>query len=251
MTVEAVVFDWGGTLTPWHDIDLHAQWYAYAEIYDPEHASALASRLADAESARWQRQRESQGAVSCGALDAMFLDLDIDITSARHMRALGSYLDFWDPHTRADDDAVPLLSALRQEGMSIGVLSNTMWPGSHHREVFQRDGLWPLVDAALYTSELPVAKPHRDAFLAIAEALGVPSTACVFVGDRLWDDITGAAGVGMRTIHVPHSGIPTHEVGPTGGGLAAAQVDALARPGAVVQRLAEVLDVVRGWRATT
>ena len=33
--VDAVVFDWGGTLTPWHNIDLVAQWYAYAQVYDP------------------------------------------------------------------------------------------------------------------------------------------------------------------------------------------------------------------------
>ena len=95
----AVIFDWGGTLTPWHDIDLHAQWYAYAEIYDPEHASALASTLTDAEVRRWQVQRDTHGATSTGALDAMFVELGVDITSARHMRALGSYLDFWAPHT--------------------------------------------------------------------------------------------------------------------------------------------------------
>ena len=48
-TIRAVVFDWGGTLTPWHDIDLFSQWYAYAEFYDPADASGLAQRLLDAE----------------------------------------------------------------------------------------------------------------------------------------------------------------------------------------------------------
>ena len=33
--IEAVIFDWGGTLTPWHEVDLTAGWYAYASIYDP------------------------------------------------------------------------------------------------------------------------------------------------------------------------------------------------------------------------
>ncbi len=28
--VEAVIFDWGGTLTPWHTIDIRAVWRAYA-----------------------------------------------------------------------------------------------------------------------------------------------------------------------------------------------------------------------------
>lgn len=28
--VEAVIFDWGGTLTPWHAVDLGEQWRVYA-----------------------------------------------------------------------------------------------------------------------------------------------------------------------------------------------------------------------------
>ena len=28
--VEAVVFDWGGTLTPWHQVDLPEQWRVFA-----------------------------------------------------------------------------------------------------------------------------------------------------------------------------------------------------------------------------
>ena len=28
--VEAVIFDWGGTLTPWHTIDLGQQWRVFA-----------------------------------------------------------------------------------------------------------------------------------------------------------------------------------------------------------------------------
>ena len=47
MTVDAVVFDWGGTLTPWHDIDLVEQWSAYAVVYDSSDAT-LAARLAEA-----------------------------------------------------------------------------------------------------------------------------------------------------------------------------------------------------------
>jgi len=31
MTLEAVIFDWGGTLTQWHDIDFHAESLALAQ----------------------------------------------------------------------------------------------------------------------------------------------------------------------------------------------------------------------------
>ena len=29
--IEAVIFDWGGTLTQWHDVDFHAESLALAE----------------------------------------------------------------------------------------------------------------------------------------------------------------------------------------------------------------------------
>lgn len=237
MDVKAVVFDWGGTLTPWHDIDLFAQWYAYAEVYDPVDASALAHRLANREIDRWARQRDSAGAQSTGALDSLFEEEGIDITGARHLRALGSYLDFWAPHTIADPDARELFEGLRERGLLIGVLSNTMWPRSHHDEVFARDELDHLIDASVYTSEMPVAKPHSDAFESIASALGVSTGQCVFVGDRLWDDIAGAQAVGMRAIYIPHSTIPSEQV-----------PDATAKPDATVNRLLDVLAIIDSWR---
>ncbi len=34
MQPEAVIFDWGGTLTRWHDIDFHAESLALAHAVD-------------------------------------------------------------------------------------------------------------------------------------------------------------------------------------------------------------------------
>jgi len=237
MAVRGVVFDWGGTLTPWHDIDLVAQWYAYAEAYDAENAASLARRLKAREDDRWRAQRESHGAVTAGALDQLFLDEGIDINGARHLRALGSYLDFWAPHTYADPDARDVLAALKHRGYVVGVLSNTMWTSAHHTEVFERDDLADYIDAAVYTSEIPVAKPHAIAFRLILDELRVEPDEAVFVGDRLWDDIHGAQQTGMRTIWIPHSDIPAEQV-----------PDDSARPDAVAHRLLDVFEIVESWQ---
>ena len=237
MRIRAVVFDWGGTLTPWHDIDLFAQWYAYSEVYDPENAAGLAHRLKDREDHRWRRQRESDGAETAGALDQLFLDEGIDINGARHLRALGSYLDFWAPHTCADPDAKEALAGLKRRGYLVGVLSNTMWPRRHHQEVFARDEVDVYIDAALYTSEMPVAKPHAEAFRLALAALGVTAEEAVFVGDRLWDDVMGAQQAGMRAIWIPHSQIPAEQV-----------PDGSARPDATAHGLLDVFAIVESWQ---
>jgi putative hydrolase of the HAD superfamily len=239
--VEAVVFDWGGTLTPWHSIDLVAQWYAYAQVYDPVRGAELAQELFDAEESLWRRQRESSGAQGTGHLDEVFARCGIDIDSWQHAEALDAYLEAWEPHTHTDPDVVPLFEALRRDGIRIGVLSNTMWPRQHHEAVFARDGVLPLIDGAIYTSETPTGKPHADSFRAALTAVGASGPArVVFVGDRPWDDVHGAQQAGMRAILVPHSDIPPHQQVP---------VDVV--PDAVVQRVGDVLDVVRRWNSAS
>ncbi|MFM7596831.1 MAG: HAD family hydrolase [Actinomycetota bacterium] len=236
MRVEAVIFDWGGTLTPWHDIDLVDMWLAYAQAFEASDPRDLAESLAGEERARWQRQQSTSGADGTGTLDHLFGAVGIDVSTPRHGRALAAYLAHWEPHTLADPDAVDLLAALRTRGIRVGVLSNTIWPRWHHEAVFSRDGLLPLIDAAVYSSEIAFAKPHASAFEAALASVGVQPGAAVFVGDRPWDDVHGAQEVGMRAVLVPHSRLGDQAV------------DIDVTPDAVVSRLGEVLGIIESWQ---
>ncbi len=223
--VEAVIFDWGGTLTPWHTVDLLESWLA--AVGDPE----LADRLHRAEQAMWQRHLDEHRSATMADI---FAAARIEHTA----EMLAAFHDWWEPHTYTDPDAPALLTGLRERGVKVGVLSNTVWSRADHERIFARDGLLPLIDGAVYTSEIDWTKPHPQAFRAALAAVGVGDPArAVFVGDRLWDDISGAAAVGMRTILVPHSDIPDAQVGAV-----------TTEPDAVVQRLGDVLAVVEGWR---
>ena len=119
----------------------------------------------------------------------------------------------------------------------VGVLSNTIWSRAWHRGIFERDGVLDLVDGDVYTSEIPWTKPSPRAFAAALDAVGATDPArCVYVGDRLFDDVWGAHNAGLRAIHLPHSAIPPEQVGHTEG-----------EPDAVVQTLAEIPEIVRRW----
>ncbi len=228
--VEAVIFDWGGTLTPWHAIDLVEQWRAYSAVYDPPRADALARALRDAEVEAWHRADEHH---TSGTLDDLLRAAGVELAGERHVAALQAYLDFWTPHTYADPDAPALLEGLRRMGVRVGVLSNTLWPREHHEAVFARDGLLDLLDGAAYSSEMPYTKPHPEAFHAAMRAVGAEDPAgVVFVGDRPIDDIGGAKALGMRAVLIPHSAVPDHDV----------------EPDATIQRLADLLPLVQAWR---
>jgi len=55
----AVIFDWGGTLTPWHSVDLQEQWRVFArQVHaEEEQALSLAARIVAAEESAWARSR--------------------------------------------------------------------------------------------------------------------------------------------------------------------------------------------------
>ncbi len=230
----AVIFDWGGTLTPWHTIDFGAQWTAYAGAVHadrPEEVARVSAALLAAEERAWLACRDEHSSAS-------FDDVLAAAGLTRHAEAELAYREFWDPHTYLDPDVPGLFAALRERGLRIGVLSNTIWDRSWHEAIFERDGVLDLIDGAVYTSEIPWTKPHPEAFRAALDAVGGPAPAhCVFVGDRPFDDISGARAVGMRAVLVPHSDIPL-----------AQQVPVEVEPDAVVQRLADLLPLIDGWR---
>ncbi|TCO51230.1 putative hydrolase of the HAD superfamily [Kribbella antiqua] len=230
--IEAVLFDWGGTLATWHDIDLYAVWRSVAELIDDARADELAARLVEAERSVWTRCRDEHRS---STLEEVCLLAEVVMTPA----ALAEYERQWHPHTELEPDALSTLRDLREGGYKVGVLSNTLWSRRRHEEIFARDGVLELLDGAVYTSEIPYTKPHPEAFLAAMRAVGVSEPGqCLFVGDRLFDDVWGAKNVGMRTAHIPHSAIPRDQIGHTEG-----------EPDATIQRLSELPALIDTWAA--
>lgn len=236
MPIKAVAFDWGGTLTPWHDVDLLDRWLTFAKLYEPERAPELAQSLYNAELARWSHQFDTQGEVGTGAMEAMFHENGVDTSSPEYFTALDAYLKAWEPNTWTDPEALPLLEELKGRGIKLAVLSNTMWPRRFHESVLERDGVLHLFDYLLFTSETVAAKPHRTVFTDVLYNLDAQANETAFVGDRLFDDIHGAQTVGMRGIWIPHSNIPAKE-----------STDLGISPDATIQKLSEIISVIDGW----
>jgi putative hydrolase of the HAD superfamily len=222
--IEAVIFDWAGTLTPWHSVEARGAWLA--AVSDAE----LAARLHAAEEAAWIRSRDERRSAT---LSDVFAAAGVEHTD----EMLAAFHEWWEPHTLLDPDAPPLFAGLRERGIRIGILSNTIWSRAEHERIFARDEVLTLIDGAVYTCDIEWTKPHPEAFRAALDAVGVaqPERA-VFVGDRLFDDIHGAKSAGLRAILIPHSTIPPEQHGPV-----------LGEPDAVVQRLAGVLAVIDSW----
>ena len=227
MAVRTVIFDWGGTLTPWHSIDLAELWLAVcARHYPADEAAAMAAAVHAAETELWRHGASSHQSAT---LEHVFERAGVTAPD----EFMASYFEAWDPHTFTDPDVLPLLRELKRRGIRVGVLSNTMWPRSAHEQIFVRDEVLDLIDGAVYTSEIEWVKPHPGTFRAAMAAVGeTDPAACVFVGDRPYDDIHGAKSAGMRAVLVANSDVPAFEA---------------AEPDAVITRLADLLPYVDRW----
>ncbi len=185
MTVRTVIFDWGGTLTPWHTIDHETLW---REVCEPHFSAATAGDVARAfcaaEQAVWAAGERSHQSAT---LAQVFDRAQVAATDG----LLASYFSSWEPHTFTDPEAPPVLRELRRRSIRVGVLSNTLWPRSAHERCFVRDQVIDLIDGAVYSSEIPWVKPHPEAFR--------------------YDDVHGAKSVGMRAVLIRNIDVPSYD----------------------------------------
>jgi putative hydrolase of the HAD superfamily len=104
-------------------------------------------------------------------------------------------------HFELFDDALPVLDALRDRGLKLGLLSNS---SRDLDEFVAHHGL--LADAVLTSHAHGKAKPHETIFRALLARLGVAPGEAVMVGDTVEDDVEGAVAVGMGAVLLDREG---------------------------------------------
>jgi putative hydrolase of the HAD superfamily len=93
------------------------------------------------------------------------------------------------------EDTLPVLSALREHGLKIGLVSNT---GRDLNAFIAHHALD--VDAAVSSGAHGKTKPHPAIFQSALELLGVTAEEAAMVGDSPEDDVDGARALGMRAL---------------------------------------------------
>lgn len=118
----------------------------------------------------------------------------------------------WQPYP----DVEPMLAAVRDRGVAIGVVSD--W-GSNLRGILVDLSLDRYLDFVLASGAAGVAKPNPAFFRMALERAGVGPAEAVMVGDSYRADVRGAWSAGMDAIWLDRSQgmsiTPTHEPIPT------------------------------------
>lgn len=121
----------------------------------------------------------------------------------RLIQESGSSVDPEDTKHLWSDDYVegnPLISGmlllvdrLKSNGYKVGLLSNI---DPEHGEINRHRHIYEHFDAALLSNEIKARKPDPEAFLVLAEDLGVEPTEMAFIDD-LPENVAGARAAGM------------------------------------------------------
>ncbi len=103
------------------------------------------------------------------------------------------------------DDVLSTLAALRQRGFQLGVVTNRQWGGTLFQEDLQTLGLLNFFDPRhiAISADLGVRKPNPAIFLHSLNALNIPPSEAVMVGDSLKADIAGGKMLHIFTIWKP------------------------------------------------
>ena len=203
--LEAVLFDWGDTLMQ----------FAYSpELVSAGHRAGLEAigrgDFPDVETvtARFREEYEplfwAPGTIEEIEYPQLVRRLLGDVGVEIDDEVLGRYLEAehraWDPARILAANTHPLLEALRERGLKLGLVSNAFDPGwLLHRDLEQM-GLAQRLDFSVFSSEIGLRKPHPAIFEHALGALGVEPERTLFVGDRLFEDVRGAAELGMTTV---------------------------------------------------
>jgi HAD superfamily hydrolase (TIGR01549 family) len=198
----AVLFDFSHTLfrpekgTDWVRA---AGGMAGAALDEPE-VERIASEIerllvADEHTERQARRDLSADAhrAAVGGVLAAFESTVEGLGEALYERLIAA--DAWRPY----EDAEPVLRALHEAGLRVGVVSNIGWD---IRGSFRHHGLDAFVDSYTLSFELGIQKPDSRLFEHACNALGVAAEAALMVGDNPVAD-GGAVRAGIATYLLP------------------------------------------------
>ena len=95
------------------------------------------------------------------------------------------------------EEILPMLSALKAQGVKIGLISNCF---SEEAKLIHESQLYPFFDVACLSYEEGIMKPEAEIFHRCMNRLGVTPEECLYVGDGGSDELEEARALGMQAV---------------------------------------------------
>ena len=96
-----------------------------------------------------------------------------------------------------DAEIIPMLRALKEHGVSIGLISNCYLEEATR---IRNSELFPYFDAVFFSNEQGICKPEKEIYCRCVEVLSVQPEECLYVGDGGSRELETAQELGMKAV---------------------------------------------------
>lgn len=203
--LRAVLFDWGDTLFRFrYDEELlEAGWKSGLEAIgrlEELPFDRAAARFREAYMPRLFEPGTIEEVEYPGLIRQVLEEFGVEVDDVALDRFLAAERAAWDPARELGAHTHALLDSLRDRDLRLGLVSNAFDPPALLHEDLDRMGIGERLDAAVFSSEVGRRKPDSLIFETALHRLGVEPGETLFVGDRRYEDVKGAAELGMTTV---------------------------------------------------
>jgi HAD superfamily hydrolase (TIGR01662 family) len=226
--------------SPWDDVfntnlqALHSYLSKLGLKFDYERFSARFIRLFDNASATadlYKIEIPMQEIISKVMKKSGLQFLGVDLPTSAMIEFYRREVDAWQVYP----DTIETLSALKEGGFEMGLISNSKSDWLVH-SILQRQDLEKFFQVIVTSAAMKIRKPRPEIFTEALKTLKVKPSESVFVGDSIQADVSGANSLGMRSIHVFRKPITTTHP---------------AKPDATVTSLSEIPRLITSWNNGT
>jgi len=95
---------------------------------------------------------------------------------------------------------VEMLRQFHDDGLKLGIISNTFVPAAALDRHLRSEGLLDLLPLRIYSCDVRYRKPSKAIFRIALQRAGLAPENTLFVGDSLFNDIWGANRMGMISV---------------------------------------------------
>ncbi len=139
-------------------------------------------------------------------------------------------------HWILEDDTIPTLNELRDQGYRIGLISNAADDKDVQTLVDIR-GLRSFFDVVVVSAGVGIRKPSPEVFRMALRRWGAEPRQAVMIGDTLNADVLGAQNVGMASIWITRRGLREDNFA----------IQEIVRPDVSIATLSELPGVLSRW----
>jgi putative hydrolase of the HAD superfamily len=97
-------------------------------------------------------------------------------------------------------DTAYVLQELKKKDITVGLVSNTIFPEEYHLRELKRYNLIQYFDFTVFSSTFGFRKPHQSIFEHAVKLAALPAENLVYIGDRYVEDYTGPIGAGLGAV---------------------------------------------------